>query len=71
MAAIPAESIGDLRATLRGFIGAPDRANEWYEAAFRVHIERNRLFAPWPVPSTEWVEIDNADDLHAAKALFT
>lgn len=70
MAAIGAAHVGAVAETLRSFQGLPERANDWYEAGFRVHMERDRLFTAWSVPSSMWVEIDDGVDLATARRLF-
>ena len=46
----------------------PARADEWYEAAFRAAMRDELSFAVFPIES-EWVEVDDARDLEAARRL--
>lgn len=58
-----------LRAELEGFVGRDETANEWYEAAVGATAAASVRWYVWPMPSTDWVEIDDDDDLEAAHAL--
>ncbi|MDQ4048644.1 MAG: NTP transferase domain-containing protein [Actinomycetota bacterium] len=58
-----------LRAELERFVGREAAANEWYEAAVAATAAAGVRWQVWPTPSTAWVEIDDDDDLDAARAL--
>ena len=58
-----------LRAVLEGFVGRPDRTDEWYEGAVGATAADGHLWHLWPMPAGGWVEIDDDADLHAAHEL--
>jgi len=57
------------RAVLESFVGHPERANEWYEGAVGRTAADGLAWHVWPMTSSEWVEIDDDDDLDVARAL--
>lgn len=54
---------------LRALASQPDRADAWYEEAFQDGAAVSPFLVVWPTPSSAWTEIDDADDLRAAKGL--
>lgn len=60
-----------LAATLEEFVGNPERADEWYEAAFQRLMTDRLLFCAWPTVDSGWVEIDDPTDWAAASRLMT
>jgi choline kinase len=55
----------ELQAALEGFVGDPERVDEWYERAVGMTATAGLPWAIWPTPGSEWVEIDDDHD-HAA-----
>jgi choline kinase len=55
-----------LRETLEVFVGRPDHSNEWYEGAIRRTAAAGVPWYLWPVPTSDWVEIDDERDLEIA-----
>lgn len=70
LAALTGEAVRAVRAVLEDFVGRPEYSDEWYERAFQLAIEQDVPFVPWRVPGSDWVEIDDHDDLCRATALF-
>ena len=62
-------ALADLTATLRGFEGDPDRANEWYERGVGITAARGTRWTLWPTPDSDWVEIDDDGDYAQAVQL--
>jgi choline kinase len=58
-----------MRGVLESFVGRPECANEWYEGAVGRTAGDGIAWQLWPMPSSDWVEIDDDDDLDAARAL--
>ncbi len=58
-----------MRERLEGFVGRPESANEWYEGAVGRTAAQGVAWRIWPVPSSDWVEIDDDGDLDQAHAL--
>lgn len=54
---------------LRSFAPEPSRADCWYEHAIEEHLRSGADYAAVAVPSSGWVEIDDGQDLAAARAL--
>jgi choline kinase len=69
MLAARGEALRRLRAALEAFVGRDDAVNEWYEGAVGRTAADGVAWAVWPMPSTDWVEIDDDGDLDAAHAL--
>jgi choline kinase len=62
-------ALAALRARLEEFVGRPERADEWYEGAVGRSAAAGTEWRIWPMPSSDWVEIDDDDDMAKAKAL--
>ena len=58
-----------LQDALEAFVGAEERANEWYEGAVGRTAAAGSRWGIWPTPDGGWVEIDDLGDLAAAEAL--
>lgn len=58
-----------LREVLEGFVGHPEAANEWYEAAIGRTAAEGVAWGVWGMPAGGWVEIDDDDDLELAETL--
>ncbi len=58
-----------LRARLETFVGRPEAADEWYEGAVGRTAAEGAAWHVWAMPSGRWVEIDDDDDLAAAREL--
>jgi hypothetical protein len=58
-----------LREVLAAFADEPGRADHWYEHGIQEHLQSGAKYHVVPVPSTAWVEIDDAVDLDLARAL--
>jgi|GEM_PF-6192230 len=58
-----------LRARLEAFVDRPDAVNEWYEGAVGRTVGDGARWEIWPLPSGDWVEIDDDADLARAAAL--
>jgi len=69
MLAARGRALRALREALEGFVGAPEAAGEWYEGAVGRTAAAGVAWRLWAMPSTGWVEIDDDDDLDAARAL--
>ncbi len=54
---------------LRRLATKEDRADAWYEEAFQEVASLSPCLMLWSTPSSDWVEIDDADDLRAANRL--
>jgi len=54
---------------LRTLATKEDRTDAWYEEAFQEAASLSPFLMVWPTPSSDWVEIDDADDLRAANRL--
>ncbi|HYC81008.1 MAG TPA: hypothetical protein VEB65_04440, partial [Solirubrobacterales bacterium] len=60
-----------MRAHLECFVGRPECADEWYEGAVGRSAADGASWRIWPMPSGEWVEIDDDDDLARARTLVS
>ena len=69
LAKLAARDVPALRAILDGFAADPERADEWYEGAFREAMRAGVEFGVVPVDSGRWIEIDDAADLARAEAI--
>lgn len=58
-----------LRDELERFVGRPDAADEWYEGAIGRTAAEGAAWRVWAMPTGEWVEIDDDDDLRIAESL--
>jgi hypothetical protein len=58
-----------MQATLEGFVGREECANEWYEGAVGRTAADGHAWHIWPMPSGGWVEIDDDADLDLAQSL--
>ncbi|HSH23128.1 MAG TPA: hypothetical protein VK975_03615, partial [Acidimicrobiales bacterium] len=54
---------------LRSFTTDEMWTDAWYEAAFQQLSAASPFLTLWPTPSSEWVEIDDAEDLATAERL--
>jgi len=61
--------LGAMRERLEGFVGRPESVNEWYEGAIGRTAADGAAWRIWPVPSGDWVEIDDDGDLDHAQML--
>lgn len=59
-----------LRPALRRFVGRPEHADEWYEAAFQRLMDDRHPFRAWPTPSGDWVEVDDGHDWRQANGVM-
>lgn len=57
------------RAVLESFVGDDASVNEWYEGAVGRTAALGAGWHVWPMPSGDWVEIDDDGDFDAAQAL--
>jgi choline kinase len=57
------------RDVLSSFEGHEDRRNEWYEGAVGRTAAEGADWHVWPLPTSDWVEIDDDVDLRAAERL--
>jgi choline kinase len=57
------------REVLSSFEGHEDRRNEWYEGAVGRTAAEGVDWHVWPLPTSDWVEIDDDADLRAAERL--
>ncbi|MDQ4068925.1 MAG: NTP transferase domain-containing protein [Actinomycetota bacterium] len=69
MAALGSSARSLLHDTLRAFDGKDDRVDAWYEGAIQEASAVSPFLVVWPTPSSEWVEVDDAADLHLAERL--
>jgi choline kinase len=69
MLAARGRALEQLRAVLESFVGRPDSADEWYERAVGITAADGVAWLIWPVPSGDWVEIDDDADLRQAEEL--
>lgn len=69
MAALGPSGRGLVHEALRAFAADGDRDDAWYEGAFQEAGAALPFLVVCPTPSSEWVEIDDADDLSAAERL--
>jgi choline kinase len=58
-----------LRGVLERFVGRDADADQWYEGAVGRTAADGVAWEIWPMPGSGWVEIDDDDDLDAARAL--
>jgi choline kinase len=63
------DALRAFRASLESFVGRDECVNEWYEGAVGRTAADGAAWHLWPVPSGDWVEIDDDADLHAAEAM--
>jgi choline kinase len=62
-------ALAAMRAHLEGFVGRPECDDEWYEGAVGRSAAEGTEWRIWPMPSGDWVEIDDDDDLARARTL--
>lgn len=62
-------ALAALRGELEAFVGRAECSNEWYEGAVGRTAAAGAAWRIWPMPAGGWVEIDDDDDLGAARAL--
>jgi choline kinase len=58
-----------VRGELERFVGHDESADEWYEGAVGRTAAAGVAWRIWPMPSGDWVEIDDDGDLARAEAL--
>jgi choline kinase len=63
------DALRALRAELETFVGRAEHVNQWYEAAVGRTAAAGVAWHVWPMPGSDWVEIDDDGDLEAAEAL--
>jgi choline kinase len=64
-----AAAADELAGYLRAYLDRPDAADHWYEHGIDDHLHDGGAYAAVPVPSVDWVEIDDPTDLAAAVEL--
>lgn len=64
-----AAAAAELRPHLAAYVERDDAVNNWYEHGIDDHLAAGATYAAVPVPSMEWVEIDDPADLAKAIAL--
>jgi choline kinase len=64
-------ALAAMRAHLEGFVGRPECVDEWYEGAVGRSAADGTEWRIWPMPSGDWVEIDDDADLARARALVS
>jgi choline kinase len=57
------------RETLEAFVGVESSRDEWYERAVGLTAGRGVPWTVWPTPDSDWVEIDDDQDLSQAREL--
>lgn len=62
-------ALAAMRAHLERFVGRPECADEWYEGAVGRSAADGTEWRIWPMPSGDWVEIDDDEDLARARTL--
>jgi choline kinase len=62
-------ALAAVRAALERFVGHPESADEWYEGAVGRTAGDGVAWRIWPMPSGDWVEIDDDADLARAEAI--
>jgi choline kinase len=62
-------ALAAMRAQLERFVGRPECADEWYEGAVGRSAADGAEWRIWPMPSGDWVEIDDDEDLARARTL--
>jgi choline kinase len=62
-------ALAAMRAELERFVGRPECADEWYEGAVGRSAATGTEWRIWPMPSGDWVEIDDDEDLARARTL--
>jgi choline kinase len=62
-------ALGAMRAQLERFVGRPECDDEWYEGAVGRSAAEGTEWRIWPMPSGDWVEIDDDEDLARAQTL--
>jgi choline kinase len=60
-----------LRTVLEGFEGDQRRYDAWYEAGFQVLMDEGIPVSAWATPDSQWVEIDDENDLSQARAMMS
>jgi choline kinase len=61
-----AASARELRGHLAAFVERPEAVDHWYEHGIGEHAAAGGRYAVVPVPSVDWVEIDDPNDLEVA-----
>jgi choline kinase len=64
-----ASAAAELRSHLAAFLDRDDAVGHWYEHGIDDHLEAGATYAAVPVPSMDWVEIDDPADLARAVEL--
>jgi choline kinase len=54
---------------LESFVDAPGARDAWYEQAVGESAAEGAEWWIWPTPGGDWIEIDDHDDLRAARAI--
>lgn len=62
-------ALAAMRAHLERFVGRPECDDEWYEGAVGRSAADGTEWRIWPMPSGDWVEIDDDEDLARARTL--
>jgi choline kinase len=64
-------ALAAMRGELERFVGRPECADEWYEGAVGRSAAEGTEWRIWAMPSGDWVEIDDDDDLARAQTLVS
>ncbi len=64
-----AAAAAELAPYLAAYLGRDDAVNNWYEHGIDDHLAAGATYAAVPVPSVDWVEIDDPTDLAKAVEL--
>ena len=59
----------ELAVVLQQFVRDPARADHWYEHGIQGHLDEGASYAAVGVPTGDWVEIDDEQDLETARRL--
>jgi choline kinase len=60
----------ELRGHLAAYLEQPDAVNNWYEHGIDDHLRAGAAYAAVAMPSMDWVEIDDPNDLAFARQLI-
>jgi choline kinase len=71
MLAARGEALHAMRSELERFVDRPESADEWYEGAVGRTAASGTSWRVWPMPSGDWIEIDDDADLTRARQLVS
>ena len=63
------EALAAVRTELERFVDRPESVDEWYEGAVGRSAAAGIAWRIWPMPSGDWVEIDDDADLARAETI--